>query len=267
MQDRHTNKRRYFDEQVVTTRRHVLPYVQEVMSISPSTRIFEIGSGEGGNLVPFLELGCPCVGVDFNQVKIDLGLGYIKEMLPGADIKMIVQDIYDSDAEALGKFDLIILRDVIEHIHDQGRFLKFVHKFLTPTGRIFFGFPPWRMPFGGHQQVLRHRLLNKLPWFHLLPNSAFAGLLRAAGEGEAKVEAMLEIKETGISIDKFTRLAEEAGFRFDRKDLWFINPNYETKFGLTPRKLPGIVDSVPWVKDFFSTCCYAVISSNQAPSS
>lgn len=260
MQERHTNKHRYFEEQALTTRRHVLPYIQEVMPITSKTRVLEIGCGEGGNLVPFLELNCSCVGVDLNQVKIDLGLGYVQEMLPEADIKMVVQDIYDSKAEALGTFDLIILRDVIEHIHDQGRFLKFVHKFLTPTGRIFFGFPPWRMPFGGHQQVLRHGLLNKLPWFHLLPNGTYAGVLRAAGEKDSTVDAMLEIKETGISIDRFSRLVKTAGFEFDRKDLWFINPNYETKFGLTPRKLPAAIDAIPWVKDFFSTCCYAIIS-------
>lgn len=258
MQERHQNKRRYFDEQVLTTRKHVLPYVRRTMPVDATTRVFEIGCGEGGNLVPFLELGCSCVGVDFNQTKIDLGLGYIRAMLPGADIEMIVQDIYDSSAEGLGTFDLIILRDVIEHIHDQGRFLQFVHKFLKPAGRIFFGFPPWRMPFGGHQQVCESKL-SKVPWFHLLPNPLYVRMLRAGGENEDRIEALLEIKDTGISVDRFSRLVRAAGFRFEQKDLWFFNPNYETKFGLPPRRLPAVVDKLPWVKDFFTTCCYALI--------
>lgn len=259
MQERHQNKRQYFDEQALTTRRHVIPYLEQSMQITPATRVFEIGCGEGGNLVPFLELGCPAIGVDLNEPKIKLGQGYLREVAPEADVELIVQDIYDSSADRLGTFDLIILRDVIEHIHDQGRFLKFVHKFLKPDGRIFFGFPPWRMPFGGHQQICHGKALSKLPWFHLLPMPLYKAVLKGAGEEERVVEALVEIKETGISIGRFSDLVKASGFRFEQKDLWFLNPNYEVKFGLQPKKLPGIIGSLPWVKDFFATCCYAVI--------
>ena len=259
MQERHRNRRQYFDEQVRTTRDHVLPYLRKSMAVTAATRVFEIGCGEGGNLVPFLELGCQAVGVDLNQVKIDLGKEYLAEIVPGADVKMIVQDIYDSSADRLGTFDLIILRDVIEHIHNQERFLTFVHKFLKPEGRIFFGFPPWRMPFGGHQQICSSKLLSKLPWFHLLPLPLYRGVLKAGGESDHIVKDLIEIKETGISIARFTETIKRSGFRFEQKDLWFINPNYEIKFGLTPRPLPGLIGGIPWVKDFFATCCYALV--------
>lgn len=259
MHDRHTNKRRYFNEQALTTRKHVIPYLQRSMELSAQTRVFEIGCGEGGNLVPFLEMGCECVGVDFNQNKIDLGLSYLAEDLPAARVKLLIQDIYDSSADRLGDFDLIILRDVIEHIHDQEKFLAMVHKFLRPKGRIFFGFPPWRMPFGGHQQTCRSKVLSKLPWFHLLPRPVYGGVLKIFGETEVNVEALLEIKDTGISIARFSRLVLETGYKFEQKDLWLINPNYETKFGLTPRALPGLLGQLPWVKDFMTTCCYALI--------
>lgn len=259
MQKRHQNKRQYFEEQILTTRRHVIPYLEQSMEITPETRVFEIGCGEGGNLVPFLERGCPAVGVDLNDLKIELGKEYLREVAPAADVELILQDIYDSSADRLGTFDLIILRDVIEHIHDQGKFLKFVHKFLKPEGRIFFGFPPWRMPFGGHQQICRNKTLSKLPWFHLLPATLYRRVLKSCGEDEKRIEDLLEIKETGISIARFSELAIASGFRFEQKDLWFINPNYEVKFGLQPKKVPGILGALPWVKDFYTTCCYAVI--------
>ncbi|MEM6769879.1 MAG: class I SAM-dependent methyltransferase [Bacteroidota bacterium] len=259
MHDRHTNKRRYFNEQALTTREHVMPYLQQTMEISAATRVFEIGCGEGGNLVPFLELGCACVGVDFNQGKINLGLQFIAEDLPGAQVQLLTQDIYDSSADALGRFDLIILRDVIEHIHDQRKFLSMVHRFLNPGGRIFFGFPPWRMPFGGHQQICHSKVLSKLPWFHLLPMPLYKTTLRAFGESPRMVENLAEIKETGISIARFSALVAATGYVFERKDLWLINPNYKTKFGLTPRALPSLLGKLPWVKDFYTTCCYAVI--------
>jgi SAM-dependent methyltransferase len=259
MHDRHTNKRRYFNEQALTTRKHVIPYLQQKMDITSDLRVFEIGCGEGGNLVPFLELGCECVGVDFNQGKIDKGLSYMAEDLPNAKVNLLIQDIYDSSADSLGTFDLIILRDVIEHIHDQGKFLGMVHRFLRPKGRIFFGFPPWRMPFGGHQQICQSKALSKLPWFHLLPMPLYKGVLKGFGESEGMVTNLAEIKDTGISIARFSKLAEESGYTFEQKDLWLINPNYETKFGLTPKPLPAIIGGIPWVKDFFATCCYAVI--------
>lgn len=259
MQERHQNRRQYFDEQGRTTESYVIPYLEREMSISAATRVFEIGCGEGGNLVPFLRRGCAAVGVDLNQRKINLGLEFMSAAAPEAKVELMVQDIYDSSADRLGTFDLIILRDVIEHIHDQERFLKFVHKFLRPEGRIFFGFPPWRMPFGGHQQICSNKLLNKLPWFHLLPVPIYRSILQGFGEPSARIEALLEIKETGISIDRFSQLVQKTGFRFEQKDLWLINPNYETKFGLTPRQWPRAVDKLPWVKDFFTTCCYAVI--------
>jgi 16S rRNA A1518/A1519 N6-dimethyltransferase RsmA/KsgA/DIM1 with predicted DNA glycosylase/AP lyase activity len=58
MQERHKNRKQYFDEQVLTTREHVLPYIRKTMPVTSATRVFEIGCGEGGNLVPFLEIGC-----------------------------------------------------------------------------------------------------------------------------------------------------------------------------------------------------------------
>ena len=259
MHDRHRNKRRYFNEQVLTTRQHVIPYIERTMEVSSKTRVFEIGCGEGGNLMPFLELGCECVGVDLNQTKINLGLEYIAEDLPAAKIEMLVQDIYDSSADRLGTFDLVILRDVIEHIHDQGKFLGMVHRFLKPEGKIFFGFPPWRMPFGGHQQICTSGFLSKLPWFHLLPAPLYRALLKGFGEPEATIDELLEIKETGISIDRFSRLSKERGFLFEQKDLWLINPNYKVKFNLTPRAVPFLLKHIPWLRDFYTTCCYALI--------
>ncbi|MEO0734881.1 MAG: class I SAM-dependent methyltransferase [Bacteroidota bacterium] len=259
MHDRHQNKRRYFNEQALTTRKHVIPYLEQTMPVTSDLRVFEIGCGEGGNLLPFLELGCTCVGVDFNQNKINFGLGYLNEALPEADVELLIQDIYDSSADRLGTFDLIILRDVIEHIHDQGKFLRMVHRFLNPGGRIFFGFPPWRMPFGGHQQTCRNKFLSKLPWMHLLPRSLYGSLLRAGGETEPNVAALLEIWDTGISIRRFSDLILEAGYVFEQQTHWLFNPNYETKFGLAPRKLPEVLATLPWVKDFYTTCLYALV--------
>ena len=63
-----------------------------------------------------------------------------------------VEELYTSR-----QFDLILLKDVIEHIPDQERVIPYLKEFLKPGGRVFFGFPPWYMPHGGHQQRRRVR--------------------------------------------------------------------------------------------------------------
>ena len=76
MQDRHSNKRQYFNEQGITTKKYVIPYVEPFIAINERTRVLEIGCGEAGNLVPFIERGCECMGVDLNGENSSTGNDY-----------------------------------------------------------------------------------------------------------------------------------------------------------------------------------------------
>lgn len=257
MQTRHQDRRQYFNEQAETTRKFVIPYIEQVRPVTPELRVLEIGCGEGGNLVPFAEIGCECVGVDLAQHQIERAREYFRE-LPGAErTTFLYQDVYDAE-DSLGRFDLIFLRDVIEHIVDQDRFMGFIGRFLRPGGLIFFGFPPWYMPFGGHQQICRSAL-SKVPWVHLLPKALYGGLLRAAGERPAAIEELLLIKRTGISIERFRRILRKHRYKTVAETLFLINPNYETKFGLTPRRQLPLLGSIPGLRNFLTTCCYSLV--------
>ena len=260
MQERHKNRKQYFDEQGITTRKYVIPYVESIIPVGQGTRVLEIGCGEGGNLIPFIENGCEVVGIDIIEKQIENAKKLIEEASPGANPTLICKDIYKVDISKLGRFDLIIMRDVIEHIHDQDKFLGFVKSLLKPAGKIFFGFPPWRMPFGGHQQICKSKLLSKLPYFHLLPFPIYRFMLKSFGESTKTVDSLLEIKETGIGINRFEKLIKKHGYQFDKKNLFFINPNYEIKFGLKPRKINTLLGSVPHLRDFITTCYYCVVS-------
>jgi len=260
MQERHSNRIRYFTEQGVTTEKFVIPYLEDCMAIDASTRVLEIGCGDGGNMVPFLKRGCPTVGIDLNSKSIANAKAFMAEIMPDAPIELILQDIYEVDAEKLGTFDLIIMRDVIEHIHNQEKFMGFIKRFLKPEGKVFFGFPPWRMPFGGHQQICENKLLSALPFYHLLGKGTYKWVLKTLGESENTIEELLEIKDTGISINRFERIVAHENYTFIKKTLYFINPNYETKFGLQPRVLTPAIASLPHLRDSFTTCYYCVIS-------
>lgn len=260
MHDRHTNRERYFNEQVYTTKEYVIPFVAPVLPINTETTVLEIGCGEAGNLKPFLDLGCTCVGIDLSESKIELGKKFFEGHPHLERLTLMTDDIYDSADKLDARFDLIILRDVIEHIHDQEKFMGYMKRFLKPGGRVFFAFPPWQNPFGGHQQICRSKFLSKLPWFHLFPVFMYRGILKMFGESKATIENLLEVKETGISLERFQRILRKEQYKIDRRCFYFINPNYEVKFKLKPRIVWGFIGAIPWFRNFFTTTGYYVVS-------
>lgn len=262
MQERHKNKLQYFEEQALTTDKYVIPYLQGLFIPGPGAEVLEIGCGEAGNLKPFLELGCKATGIDISCSRIDLAHKYYSNHPRKNNLTLICSDIYDVDP-GNRKYDLIMMRDVIEHIPNQERFMAFAKKFLKPDGKFFLAFPPWYNPFGGHQQISSSRILSKLPYFHILPRSIYKTILKAFGEDKGRIEALLEIKDTGISIDRFEKILLHEDYVINRRTHFLINPNYETKFGLKPRRQLRLVGAFPWVRNFFTTASYYVVSKRQ----
>lgn len=257
MQERHKNRKLYFEEQAYTTQKYVIPFIEQYVRINADSRIFEIGCGEGGNLKPFLDLGCKCVGVDIIESQIKNAKEYFKDHPNSQNLELISSDIYDIQRPDF-KFDIIFLRDVIEHIHNQERFMDFVKRFLTANGVIFIGFPPWYNPFGGHQQICVSKL-SKVPYLHLLPYGLYRWVLKTGGESPGTIESLVEIKDTGISIERFERIFKQNGFVMQKRELYLFNPNYEIKFGLKPRKTLPLFRNIPFFRNFYTTAGYYLL--------
>ena len=258
MQKRYSDPLQYINEQIFTTQKYIVPFIQEIKPIDNTLHVLEIGCGEAGNLKPFLDLGCKCVGVDFSSPKIEKGNAYYASHLFSGNIRLISEDIYKTN-EFDHQFDIVVIRDVIEHIHDQDKFLSMLKNLVAPNAVVFFAFPPWQNPFGGHQQICVSKFLSLLPYFHLLPVVLYKAILKMFGETDGKIAALLEIKETGISLERFERLLTKNKYRVLKKTLYFINPNYEVKFGLKPRILPQILGEIPYFRNFVSTCGYYLV--------
>ncbi len=260
MQKRHLDPKRYFDEQALSTYRYVLPFILTLKKIDSTLNVLEIGCGEAGNLKPFLDIGCKCTGVDLSGSKIEKGKTYYSNHTQVANIRLISEDIYKTN-DFHSQFDIVIIRDVIEHIHNQDRFLGMLKDLLAPNAVVFVAFPPWQSPFGGHQQVCQNKVLSLFPFFHLLPIGLYKAVLKAFGETNAKIIGLLEIKETGISLEQFERLATKNSYSILQKTMYFVNPNFEIKFGLKPRVLNGIVSAIPYLRNFFCTCGYYLLQT------
>jgi SAM-dependent methyltransferase len=257
----HTDKPRYFQMQADNARQYVVPFVEQYKPITPGTRVLEIGCAEAGVLKAFIEKGCVAVGVELEETRLVLAREFMREELSKGVISFVSKDIYkvDVEAELKGKFDIIVLKDVIEHIHDQKKLIAWMKSFLNPGGVIFFGFPPWQMPFGGHQQLMSNKLLAKLPYYHLLPMPLYKMILKW---GRQDVNGFAEIKQTGISIERFENIVKQTGYKVVNKTHYFINPIYTYKFGWKPKKQLRLISAIPWVRNFFTTCVYYLITAS-----
>lgn len=258
MQHRHKNREIYFREQAECTQKYVIPYIEQVLPITPHLRVLEIGCGEGGNLKPFLDLGCYCVGVDIDTVQLERAKAFYSEHPYCTKLRFIGNDINKVSPEVIGKFDLIILRDVIEHISNQEAFMRKLKCFMNINTLVFLGFPVWCNPFGGHQQICRNRWLSHTPWLHLLPNCLYKKVLQWGGETPNTIKALLEIKETGISLHRFENILEKEQYQILIHTHYLINPNYDIKFGLRPRIIPKCLQ-IPILSDFYTTAMYYLI--------
>jgi 2-polyprenyl-3-methyl-5-hydroxy-6-metoxy-1,4-benzoquinol methylase len=253
----HADRKRYFDIQVLNAEKYVIPFIEEKFTVKPGMRVLEIGCGEAGVLKGFINKGCYGMGVELDAPRIEHAKEYLPEDVAAGRIDFISKDIYlvDAEKELGGMYDIIVLKDVIEHIHDQPKLIGWMKNFLKPGGVIFFGFPPWYMPYGGHQQMC-HSWIRKILWIHLLPKSIYGWLLK---KNKENAEAFLEIKDTGISIERFERICKKQGYTVETKNHYLLNPIYEWKFGWKARKQIGLIKSIPFVRNFFTTCVYYLI--------
>lgn len=261
MFDFHQDRKRYFQIQYENAVAHVLPFIEHSFLIKSHMRVLEIGAGEGGVLRAFTERGCKAVGVELDPLRVEWACGFLWEEIGRGQLFYVEKDIYKTDLinELKGGFDIILLKDVIEHIHDQPKLFRLLHTLLNPGGVIFFGFPPWQMPFGGHQQIA-HSFLSRLPYIHLLPRPLYKGLLKLNNE---PVDELLEIRQTRISIEKFESICYDTGYQILHQLHFLINPIYQWKFGWKVRKQFTWLSKIPWLRNYFTSCVYYLIQPHK----
>lgn len=256
MQERQTNRQQYFNELAQTSEKYFIPYIAQFKKIQEGMRILEIGCGDGGNLVPFARKGCSVLGVDMAESRIKVARECFKDLnLPG---EFIAADIF-TVKELEYQFDLIICHDVLEHIFDKNQFIINLKKYVKPGGMIYMSFPAWQMPFGGHQQICKSKFLSHLPFYHILPRPLYRGMLRMGKETDGVIQELMNIKTTRCPIELFERLVKKNELQVMDRRFYFINPHYEVKFHLKPRKLTPVIGAIPWVRNFFTTSCFYIL--------
>ena len=126
--------------------RRIAPYV--------SARILEVGAGIG-NFTELLLDRELVVATD----KFAMCVDYLQRRL-GAQLKAapIELDLADPPTDALKpyRFDTIICMNVLEHVADDVRALRFMHEVLVPGGRAIILVPAFQFLYGTVDRAIEH---------------------------------------------------------------------------------------------------------------
>lgn len=247
------------EHQYKNAKNYMLPFIERIVNVDNKS-VLEIGCGEGGVLLVFLERDCRCVGVDISEAKVEYAHKAMHEHLKTGRLSIVLDDVFTAESRTLlnQKFDIIILKDTIEHLYHHDRVLAGLKEYLSDNGVLYVAFPPWYMPYGGHQQMAVSKL-GKLPWYHLLPRPVYRGLLKLFGESREKITGLLSNADTHMTTRRFEKLARQTGYRVLAQQFYLINPIYKFKFGLKARKQARWVQALPVVRDFVSTTVYYLL--------
>jgi 2-polyprenyl-3-methyl-5-hydroxy-6-metoxy-1,4-benzoquinol methylase len=237
---------KHFFEQKKHTTLYLVPYFEKYLSNFRESKILEVGCAEGGFLVVISEQNIEAVGLELETARVKIA----KEKNPNLNIH--VGDVTDDNiVDKIGeRFDLIIMRDTIEHIPDRISTFSNLNKLLNQNGYLYITFPPKFSAFAGHQQNLKS-ILRLLPYLHILPDWIIRKLGKAFKEQTGQIEAVIVNYRVGLTVKAFEKYYSMFNFKPIVKELFLIRPIYKVRFDLSSKKIPDI----PFFREIFATGC------------
>ena len=239
---------------------YLIPILLEWGVTLQGRRLLEIGCGDGGCGAAFYRAGCQVVLSDIEERLIDLARKANRE--EGIEAKVFAGDVYDPSNPIYeeGPYDIVLFRDVMEHLDRPQHVLRLMEPHLTPGGVIFIVFPPYYSPYGAHQQILPRRTFgpvpyNKLPFIQLLPDVCFNAVV--SGEGPANDEVR-RLRGIRLTLRKFRRAVAEAGYVVRAKRMFLSRPSFALRYGIPTIPAP-VVGSIPILNELLVTAAYYLV--------
>ena len=241
---------KHFYEQKRYTKEYLLPYFQKYIPGFHKKKILEVGCAEGGLLESLQSIGMDVYGVELSPERAEIA------KQKDYSLKVSVGDITDPNlaSKLNDKFDVIIMREVIEHLSDKNAAFNNLDKLLNENGYLFISFPPKRSPFAGHQQIGKS-FLKAVPYLHVLPTVFLKSIAGYLGENKGYVDEIKLHYGTGCTIYEFEMQSMKRNFKTIKKDFYLFRPIYAQRFGVPTIKLPNI----PLLREYISFGCEVLL--------
>jgi len=233
----------YFHYQFTLADRYYIPLLKLWGIHLPNISVLDVGCGDGGFTSAIAADGVKCTGVETRQFP----------WRQTDNTRFIQADITQPDAPNLigENYDLIVLRDVIEHIPllKKKEFLSSLRNFSKESTRILITFPPFYSAYGLHQQTLMKSRARLIPWLGLLPGRFVERIARISGESIASRADLGEIRESRMTISQFHRLLTECQLEIEQSLFFTIRPSHQIRYGWPMTESP--LGSVPLLREIF----------------
>lgn len=249
--ERSASAENYADYEYQLARQSILPVLEKWDVRLEGARLLDVGCGGGGTPEAFHEKGAAVTGLDIEEKWIRLARDRAKAR--GYDIAYFHADGQNMPREIGDGYDLAIIRDVIEHVEDPGRFLESVLERIRPDGRVFISFPPYYSAFGAHQHHPR-AITRFLPWSHIyLPKFLFNRLLPDIPDYREEREQL-----NRLTISRIEEVFFHLNLPVTHKQLYVIRPSLHFKYKL-PIIKAGLLTSRRGIRELMVSGAYYLL--------
>lgn len=171
-----------------------------VLSTPPGSRVLDLGAGAGSVTRALRDRGCTVTAVERDPDGVD-ALRDVSARVVAADLETLETDAFDPE------FDVVLLLDVLEHLHDPASVLVRAAGWLAPRGRLLISLP--NIAHGAVRLALLHgrwesQDVGLLDRTHVryFDAAGVDALLREGGlEAVERLEVVRPLGDTEIDID------------------------------------------------------------------
>ncbi|HOT95967.1 MAG TPA: class I SAM-dependent methyltransferase [bacterium] len=256
-----SGKEKYWLYQYRLGSQYLLPLLMEWGVPLEGARMLDIGCAEAGILCAFAEAGGRAIGLELSPSRLHFARHFASPAQQ-ARMTLIAADFFHMPLrKEQGRFDLILLRDVFEHLPDKNSAFAALAALMQPGTRLILTFPPFYSPFGGHQQMLGG-FLRRIPWFHILPQALWRLIARyivAHDPNPRFLEEMEKLRHHRMSIALCHRLAKKYQLTVSGERYYLSRPSYQLRYGW-PVIGAQTLGHIPVLREFLITGALIMMS-------
>ena len=238
--DYRTWKDYYWNYQYTLAKEYYIPLLKTWGYDFSNKKILDIGCGNGGFTAAFGEFA--------NITGIDIKTFPWKKI---KNVRYLSYDIFSSPKQIETDYDLIIMRDVIEHIHQDNKidFIKTALEYGKTNSKLLITFPPFYSPFGLHQQVLLKSLFRFFPFLSFIPLNMLTYILNKINESKKSIGDIQEMYDCKMTISNFENIINTLNLQISNTKFFISRPSHEIRYKVKTREINHI--PIKLLKEFY----------------